>query len=658
MQRSFKLPHRSKVIFNHINEFMLKEKLGSGGFSVVYKAFHKTSRKMYAIKVIDFAQLSLLDQVNIEKEIRAHKCMNHKNVVQLYDFFWIDNHVYLVMEYCMGGDLFCYIRDRSPLSRVDVQRIFKQTVDGVAHVHAKGYINRDIKPENILIDRHGNIKICDFGWASHKSETDYRKLNAGTIQYMAPENLIGEYQDFKSDIWSLGVLLYELFNNIEPYPGNTSKEQLHYIYQRKIVYHRRDMPESAINLIEKLLQPEKEARPTIQDIFSSEFLKDYVEVQSKTVEKRSTSPSSVTISIHCYDKPLHGNYERDTMSVSLNSRSTSPDQETARKVSQKQSNRSRTPKKNSVTQLPIKADNSTKPGLVSLRGLINREFLSKPRVADSQVETSEDIRVGSFANIGSNISFEFTKDQEDSCFESMGLHSSPQSPKVKKKTAMVYQSISYVPLDKKKPNLLSTSLNKSLLGLKANGGSRNVSPIKKTTISPVKVVKKEVVKSKSPLTKSPSTLVVSTKNSNKVVAKDNSVSKIMERELSANKINSKKQSDKTVLSKVTIVPQNKKSLNNSLVKVSKASPSPVRHLTKVAPTDLKSRFNPLRQTFAHKIDLSAKNLAQSPKIKNRTMTGVSLKDKSPLIASTKVNPFAKKKTVSNVNCKIRAEAKP
>lgn len=659
MNRPFKLPQRNRIIFSHINEFMLKEKLGSGGFSTVYKAFHKTSRKMYAIKVIDFSQLSLLDQVNIEKEIRAHKVMNHKNVVQLYDFFWIDNHVYLVMEYCMGGDLFGYIRDCSPLNHVEIQRIFKQTVDGVAHVHTKGFINRDIKPENILIDRHGNIKICDFGWSTHKNEDEYRKLNAGTIQYMAPENLTGDYQDFKSDIWSLGILLYELFNGIEPYPGKNSKDQLRLIYEGEITYYRRDMPISAVELIEKILQPDKELRPTIQDVYSSDYLRDYVEVQAKVIDKRSASKSSITVSIHCYDKPLHGNYERDAHSVSINSRSTSPDQSNSKKVSQQQS-RTKTPSKNPVSQLPIKLNNS-KVNLVSLRGLLNKDSNTKTKLAESTVEPYEVMPNDSMAHIGSNLSFELSKDHRDTLRHSVDMPDGPLSPRIKKKDCIVYQSISYNPQQKQKPNNLSTSLNKSLLSLNIKGGSRNISPIKKKAPSPMQQSKRDQSEPKSPSFKE----LKPNKSSNKtprrftpLLTKDKSNSKLTPNGLSATKTGTKKLSGKNPVNKTSMALPNQKSIVNKSINILKISPSPIRKPVKNSTViEAKRRMNPLRQTINLKGGESSR-FTESPKPSKKTLNVINSKNRSPMImASMKVNAFVKKRVDTGTPRSNRLEPK-
>lgn len=317
MSYRFQLPGRPQPIFNSVKEFELTVKLGEGAFSKVYKGKHKFTESVYAVKVIDFSRLGTMDQENIEKEIIAHKEMNHKNIVRLYDFFKEENIVYLIMEYCTGGNLFNYMSKKMPMSLDNIQKFFKQTVDGVDYIHKKGFINRDIKPENILLDNHGNVKICDFGWASHKSDDSYRKLRAGTIPYMSPESLSGEYQELSSDIWSLGILLYELFNNKEPYSGMSCNDQLNKIRTRAISHRRTDIPISGKSLIQILLTPDKDKRPKIEEIYKHTYLKSYEGDQRKSLIDRPRNSIRCSPSVHSYDKLLHGTYESNPKSVSM-----------------------------------------------------------------------------------------------------------------------------------------------------------------------------------------------------------------------------------------------------------------------------------------------------------------------------------------------------
>lgn len=367
MNRPFQLPPRTQPIFNSVREFQLIVKLGEGAFSKVYKAVHKITESIYAIKIIDFARISTLDQENIEKEIHAHKVMNHKNIVRLYDFFKEGNIVYLIMEYCVGGNLFNYLAKNNPLAMTTIQKMFKQTLDGVEYIHKKGFINRDIKPENIILDSNNNIKICDFGWATHKSDGDYRRLKAGTIPYMSPESLTGEYQDQSSDIWSLGVLLYELINNKEPYGGYSCSDQMQKIRTKPLEYIRTDVFLSAKELIKSLLVIEKDKRPKIKNIHNASFLSDYEKIQQVEPAEKLRVNVRTSVSVHAYDKPLHGPYEKDPRSVSIIGSRTNPSGNYFTNLSRVSI---RSPKKNvpvTKNQLPIKPPSLKNKNLVSCR---------------------------------------------------------------------------------------------------------------------------------------------------------------------------------------------------------------------------------------------------------------------------------------------------
>lgn len=316
MQKHLKLPPKPHPIFYHLAEFRLDKKIGDGSLSVVYKAIHRDTKSTYAIKCINLAKLDQYNQENISNEINAHRVMSHKNIVRLYDYFREDNFVYLVMEYCEGGNLFNHLALNSPLSVDKIQKIFKQTVDAIDYIHKKGFINRDIKAENILLDKYMNVKICDFGCAVHKSDDDYRKIKIGTIPYMSPESLMGEYQEFSSDLWSLGILLYELFNNQVPYSGMTCNGQLSEIKKKSLYYVRKDMPYEAKDLIEKLLVYDSVERLHIAHIYNHVFICHYDKAQRLRSPDKNRQNYLLDVSVHRYDNLIHGEYEKDPKSVS------------------------------------------------------------------------------------------------------------------------------------------------------------------------------------------------------------------------------------------------------------------------------------------------------------------------------------------------------
>ena len=299
----FNLPERVNPIFHSINEFELLFQIGEGAFSVVYDAIHLQTNYSYAIKIVDFSKLSLEDQENIQKEIQAHKLMNHKNIVSLYDYFKEGNTVYFIMELCERDNLFQYIID-GRLDNKEKKKVFKQCCDAVAYVHNKQFIIRDIKPENILLDKYKNIKLCDFGWASHITDKEFRKLKAGTLTYMSPESIAGLFQGFPSDIWSLGVLLYELYHNKEPYVGTDLKNMLFLINKGNLEFDKELIDKDAEELIKRLLTVAPHKRPVFEEIYSSSYLNNYdIEQSLKDIEAFKRD-----VSVHKYEKKLHNNF--------------------------------------------------------------------------------------------------------------------------------------------------------------------------------------------------------------------------------------------------------------------------------------------------------------------------------------------------------------
>ncbi len=149
-------------------------------------------------------------------------------------------------------------------------------------MHLNNYIHRDLKPENILID--GKVlKICDFGWASHVRDTEWLVVSGGTYAYMSPESLMGKKQGAESDIWALGVLLYELFLAKEPFSGQTSEDQLKIIKNTSLDLDDAKIPISAKILISSLLKNKQEERLTLNQILKHPFLKENFFYQEKHI---------------------------------------------------------------------------------------------------------------------------------------------------------------------------------------------------------------------------------------------------------------------------------------------------------------------------------------------------------------------------------------
>lgn len=221
----------------------------------------------------------MLKEKNLTKtvinEVQIQKRLDHPHVVHLRTFLEDKDNVYLILEYCERGTLFSYARSlKHPMDEDEAFIYFFQTCLGIEYLHSNDVIHRDLKPENLLMDGQGNIKICDFGWSAVK-EQNMRETLCGTIDFMAPEILRGSKYDKEVDIWSLGVLLYELMAGEAPFPGTNFVEKKENIINSKINPVSRPLSNGAKMLIAGLLKANPADRWSFDQIHASEFVQKF-----------------------------------------------------------------------------------------------------------------------------------------------------------------------------------------------------------------------------------------------------------------------------------------------------------------------------------------------------------------------------------------------
>lgn len=273
---------KSKIMFNSLSEFYFVKKLGKGAFSRVYLVRHQNGQK-YALKHIQYKSLHKTDKNNVQNEIKIHKKINHPNIVKFYNYFFDDGDLFLVLEYCKGGNLFQTIHDsEKTLSKSKIDKIFTQIVDGMDYLHKNKIILRDLKPENIVLDGE-KAKLCDFGWAVEFNNFSWRKKQAGTFAYMSPESILGKLQGYASDIWSLGVLLYELKTKDEVFEEKNAIDQIR-VMKRNYVHFNRSFDKDEKRLVKKMLKYKPDERIDIG------YIKNYF--SSKAIEKLNYSKVS------------------------------------------------------------------------------------------------------------------------------------------------------------------------------------------------------------------------------------------------------------------------------------------------------------------------------------------------------------------------------
>ena len=201
-----------------INDFEIGRPLGRGKFGHVYLAREKKSKFIVALKVLYKSQLlkrNVQNQLRREIEIQSH--LRHENICRFYGYFWGAEKIYLILEFAPSGEVFEELQ-KSPLRRFSEEKAADyiwQVSQALRYMHEKDIIHRDIKPENLL-NCDGVIKISDFGWSAH-SPSDRRRTWCGTLDYLPPEMIAGRDHNHKIDIWSIGILAYELLSGSPPF---------------------------------------------------------------------------------------------------------------------------------------------------------------------------------------------------------------------------------------------------------------------------------------------------------------------------------------------------------------------------------------------------------------------------------------------------------
>lgn len=206
------------------NRYEILEKIGGGGMALVYKAKCHLLNRFVAVKILRPEFISDEDFLNkFEKESQAAASLSHPNIVNIYDVGTDNDTHYIVMEYVKGKTLKKHIKEKGSLTNEEVINISKQIALALQHAHNNHIVHRDIKPHNILITDDGRIKVTDFGIArAITSSTITNTGNViGSVHYFSPEQARGGFVDEKSDIYSLGVTMYEMKTGRVPYSGNT-----------------------------------------------------------------------------------------------------------------------------------------------------------------------------------------------------------------------------------------------------------------------------------------------------------------------------------------------------------------------------------------------------------------------------------------------------
>ena len=251
-----------------IGNYKISHEIGSGAFGKVVLGKHFPTGEKVAIKILDKIILNQTpdDLKLVKQEIEILKIVKHKNIVQLYEILETPRYIFIVMEFCEGGDIMSYILAKGSLSESESLKYFHQLINALYYLHCQNIAHRDIKIDNLLLDSNNDLKLIDFGLSTKYSDDELLNQPCGTIVYAAPEVLdFKDYHGMLADVWSCGIVLYGMLSGFLPF-GDSNDQ----INKKKILEGKIQMPkyfsEGAKNLLRHMLDVNPLTRYTLEDI--------------------------------------------------------------------------------------------------------------------------------------------------------------------------------------------------------------------------------------------------------------------------------------------------------------------------------------------------------------------------------------------------------
>jgi len=263
-------------------------KIGEGAFARVRKITRKSDKAVFALKMIKKKGKSQEDIAALQREILVLQKCDHENIVRLGDWCDTKKRIYMVVEFCDGGDVFERVVQFKKFNEKAAIHVVKQVASGIAHVHELGFVHRDLKPDNLMYSTKAHdskVKIIDFGLAGDAQHGPC-KTPCGTAHYAAPEVLSSLEYDQSADMWSLGVIIYTLLCGFPPFfdASNNMKNLYHLIKKGQYSYPSPfwdDITDDAKDLINKLLVKDPSGRLTAEQVLEQPWITNFDNASEK-----------------------------------------------------------------------------------------------------------------------------------------------------------------------------------------------------------------------------------------------------------------------------------------------------------------------------------------------------------------------------------------
>ncbi|KAL3536445.1 hypothetical protein ACH5RR_004906 [Cinchona calisaya] len=264
-----------------VGNYVVGKQIGAGSFSTVWHGRHRVHGTEVAIKEIVTARLNTKLQDSLKSEIVILKKINHPNIIRLHDMIEDSGKIYIILEYCRGGDLSVYVQQRQGrIPEAIAKHFMQQLASGLKVLRENNLIHRDLKPQNLLLftnDDKSILKIADFGFARSLQPRGLAETLCGSPLYMAPEIMQLQKYDAKADLWSVGAILFQLVTGKTPYTGNNQIQLLQNIVKSTELHFPReikDLNPHCIDLCRKLLRRNPVERLTFEEFFNHPFLSE------------------------------------------------------------------------------------------------------------------------------------------------------------------------------------------------------------------------------------------------------------------------------------------------------------------------------------------------------------------------------------------------
>lgn len=244
--------------------------MGSGAYAVVYECHHKATGRKAAVKVVERSKLTVEDDEALKEEVAILRSLKHDHIVGLFDFYQDKQKYYLVLEICLGGELFDRIVEKKSYNEKEARDLVRILFDALHYCHRASVVHRDLKPENLLLEDerdNANIKLADFGFAQRICAPNSLTTQCGTPGYVAPEILKGIPYGEKVDVWSAGVITYILLGGYPPFYDENQGRMFRKIKRGEFKFHSPmwdNVSAEAKDLIKKLLVVDPSQRLTAE----------------------------------------------------------------------------------------------------------------------------------------------------------------------------------------------------------------------------------------------------------------------------------------------------------------------------------------------------------------------------------------------------------